>query len=75
MKTFISNHFLSAKENLRFILFVVSAFLLIIIAAANRNRPIQILPAQNQMMDSKPGQSGAQKIHRLQQDKLRKERT
>ncbi len=75
MKAYINNHFLSAKENFRFILFVVSAFLLIIIAAANRNKPIQVLPAQNQMMDSKPKQSGAQKIHRLHQDNLRKERT
>ncbi len=75
MKSFINNHFLSGKENFRFILFVISAFLLIIMAAANRNKPIHILPAQNQMMDAKPKQSGNQKIINFSKDNIQKERT
>jgi hypothetical protein len=75
MKSFVNNHFLSGKENFRFILFVISAFLLIIIAAANRNKPVQILPAQNQMMDARPKQSGNQKLNNFPKDNNQKERT
>jgi hypothetical protein len=74
MQTFVKSHFLSSKDNLRFLLFVVAAFILIILGAANRHKPLQILPAQNQMIDSKPKQSGLPKIKKIQEDKSGKER-
>jgi hypothetical protein len=75
MQSFVKTHFLSAKDNLRFLLFVVAAFLLIGISAFNRNRPLQFLPAQNQIIDSKPKQSSLPKIQKFQDSKEGKERT
>ncbi|HOY95788.1 MAG TPA: hypothetical protein PK509_08630 [Catalimonadaceae bacterium] len=69
MKTFVNSHFLSAKDNLRFVLFVASAFLLLVLGAANKEKPLQLLPSQNQIMDTKPNQSGMPKIHKPMAEK------
>jgi len=64
MQTFVNKHFLSGKDNLKFLVFVAAAMALLVIGAANKNRPIQFLPSQNQMMDSKPKQSVRPQIHK-----------
>lgn len=64
MQRFVYRHFLSGKENLRFALFLAAAFFLLIIGSVNKDKPIQILPAQNQLIDSKPKQSGLPQFHR-----------
>lgn len=64
MQKFVYRHFLSGKENLRFALFVLAAFILLVIGSINKEKPIQILPAQNQLIDSKPKHSGLPHIHR-----------
>jgi len=69
MKTFVNSHFLSVKDNLRFVLFVTSAFLLLLIGAANKGNNLQILPTQNQIIDTKPNQSGLPKIHKPMSEK------
>ena len=64
MQTFVSKHFLSGKDSLRFLLFIVAALGLLVLGAANKRGPIRLLPAQNQMMDSKPKQSVRPQIHK-----------
>lgn len=64
MQTFIYRHFLSGKDNVRFLLFVVAAFLLIAVGSANRDEPLQLLPSQNQIIDSNPKQSGLPNVHK-----------
>ena len=59
MKTFVNSHFLSAKDNLRFV----------VLGAANKEKPLQLLPSQNQIMDTKPNQSGMPKIHKPMAEK------
>jgi len=58
MQTFVNRHFLSVKDSGRFVLFVLAALFLLFIGAANKTHKLQLLPAENQMMDSKPKQSG-----------------
>lgn len=69
MKTFVNGHFLSLKGDLRFVLFITSAFLLLVIGAANRENSLRLLPTQNQMIDTKPNQSGLPKIHKPMAEK------
>jgi hypothetical protein len=68
MKTFVNRHFLSGKDTLKFMLFVASAFILIGLGAVNKYRPIQLLPSQNQILDSKPKQSVLPSIHKPLRD-------
>lgn len=58
MQTFVHRHFLSVKDSGRFVLFVVAALFLLLVGAANKSHSIQLLPAENQIIDSKPKQSG-----------------
>jgi hypothetical protein len=58
MQTFVNRHFLSVKDSGRFVLFVVAAMFLLLIGAANKTHSLQLLPAENQIIDSKPKQSG-----------------
>lgn len=58
MQTFVNRHFLSVKDSGRFVLFVVAAMFLLLIGAANKTHSLQVLPAENQIIDSKPKQSG-----------------
>lgn len=64
MQNFVHRHFLSGKENVRFMLFLAAAFLMLLLGQANKDKPLRLLPAQNQMIDSKPKQSGLPSIHR-----------
>lgn len=58
MQTFVHRHFLSAKDSVRFVLFVAASLFLVLLGAANKSHTLQLLPAENQMIDSKPKQSG-----------------
>jgi|GEM_PF-1533128 len=64
MQSFVHRHFLSRKDNVRFLLFVVAAFMLIVVGSANKDKPLQLLPSQNQIIDSNPKQSGLPQIHK-----------
>ena len=64
MKTFVNKHFLSGNDTYKFLLFVVAAFGLLVLGAANKKGPIHLLPSQNQMMDSKPKQTILPQIHK-----------
>ena len=57
MKPFVNEHFLSLRDNLRFVIFVAAALLLVIIGSLNKDKALQVLPTQNQLIDSKPKQS------------------
>lgn len=54
MQPFIDRHFLSRKDNLRFILFVAASLILVLLGTANHSDNLKILPSQNQMLDSQP---------------------
>lgn len=57
MQTFVNRHFLSAKDSIRFVLFVAASLFLVVLGAANKSHTLQLLPAENQIIDSKPKQS------------------
>lgn len=54
MQPFIDRHFLSRKDNLRFMLFVAASLILVILGSANHSEQVKILPNQNQLLDSQP---------------------
>ncbi|HRH35553.1 MAG TPA: hypothetical protein PKY12_10860 [Catalimonadaceae bacterium] len=64
MQNFVYKHFLSGKENARFLLFLAAAFFLLVLGSANKDKPLRLLPAQNQIIDSKPKRSVLPNIHR-----------
>jgi hypothetical protein len=70
MKPFVNSHFLSVKDNLRFVLFVASAFLLLVLGAVNKDKALQILPMQNQIIDSKPKQSDLPGVKKPMAEKM-----
>jgi hypothetical protein len=64
MKPFVQSHFLSTKDEGRFLFFVAFAFLLLLAGAMNKDKEIHFLPSQNQIIDSKPKQSDLPAIRR-----------
>jgi hypothetical protein len=64
MKPFVTKHFLSLQDNSRFVVFLVAVSFLLVVASVNKDRSFQVLPMQNQMMDTKPRQSDVPGIHK-----------
>lgn len=69
MKPFVTKHFLSIQDNSRFVVFLVAASFLLVVASVTKERGLHVLPTQNQMMDTKPRQSDVPGIHKPMAEK------